>query len=167
MRDFIRKARGALGVTLTVAGAWAALGAGFALLFGILGRIPIAEVVEAASVAAGFMGVAGVTSGVVFTALLGTVYRDRRVEDLNTGVMAALGALSAVAVPAITLVTAGIRVHEGIGALLGLAVIGAIGAGTVGGIVHLAKAGESPVAIPDGDGPPQLVAADVTSESDS
>jgi hypothetical protein len=84
----------------------------------------------------------GLVAGTIFSVVLGTVYRNRRIGDLSPGRMALWGAGAALLLPAGLL---GLGVAAGmpagvdlVGITLGSVIV--LGAGTAGGTIKLAQA---------------------------
>ncbi len=143
MHPIFRRLRGALGTAFTWAVGWAV--AAFSVVsvaMLVTGDLnPFWAAVAPPTILAGASGFVG---GTVFSLVLGTFYRKRRLGELKPLWMAAWGAAAGLLLPMTFLglgLVAGVPLELGdvAGWTLGL---GALGAGTGGGIVKLAQMGE-------------------------
>ena len=140
MSGFLRKLRGALGTAVTWAIGWGIVGfaaiSGGVFVFGgpvsFWGTVGPLTAITALS---GFVG------GTVFSLVLGAGYRRRSLSELKPGRMALWGAGAALLIPA-ALLGVGLIIHiplePALVAVVGVG-LGAMGAGTAGGMVWLAQ----------------------------
>ncbi|MGD8360516.1 MAG: hypothetical protein PVJ04_03730 [Gemmatimonadota bacterium] len=140
MSGIFRRFRGALGMALTWAVGWGlSVGALVSVSFLFLGnRTFFWDTVRPVTALAALSGFVG---GAVFSLVLGAGYRRRMLGELRAGRMALWGAGAALLIP-LALLGVGLIVHVPLRAevisVLGLG-LGALGAGTAGGIVWLAQ----------------------------
>ena len=156
MGRLIRRMRGAFGTAVTWAVGW---GASVLALFGPLhflfgwGEGPF---LDWAGPVAGFTALSGFVSGSLFSLVLGTVYRNRRLSDLRPRIVAVWGGLAALVLPAVFVgvsIGAGQAFPGGIVALVS-ALAATLGAGTAGGMVALAQRSDRAL-LGTGNTPPQ------------
>lgn len=139
----LRKLRGAVGTAVTWAIGWAT--SAFVVLSGpvlIWGNPDLFwQTIRPVTLLA---GVSGLFGGAVFSTVLGTVHRNRRLGELSPLRMAAWGAGAGLLAP-LALLGAGVAfrvpMQPGFVALL-VAGIGGLGAATGGGTVKLAQLGQ-------------------------
>lgn len=140
MSGLLIKLRGALGMAVSWAVGWGVLG------FGVI-SVSVAflgggsDFWSTVAPLTALTGLSGFVGGTVFSLVLGTGYRRRRLGELKPGRMALWGAGAALFIPA-ALLGVGLIVHVPIEAALvaGVGVaLGALGAGTAGGMVWLAQ----------------------------
>ncbi len=143
MRPILRKLRGALGTAVTWAVGWAVSGLVlFSLPLWLWGnRGFFWDTLRPLTVLAAF---SGFTIGMVFSVVLGTVHRRRRLSELRPLRMALWGAGAGVLVP---LALIGIGAAGGVGVrpeavAAVLLCLGGLGAVTAGGTIKLAQAAD-------------------------
>ena len=101
MKTFLRRVRGALGVSLTWGALFGAVFAGVALLIGVLDPDSI-DPGETPLWIASIGAVLGFVSGTVFSALLALVERGKKVHELSVVRAAICGALATAVFPFLT-----------------------------------------------------------------
>ena len=138
MNPWLRRLRGALGMGITWAVAWA----GFGLLIGLglLAGLPLGWFVDVFDAPLPALGIPGFFSGAAFSLVLGVAARRRRFDQLSLPLFAGLGALGGVL---LTLLPAGALALESPAAL---AVIGVtlttLSAASATGTLLLARSGQ-------------------------
>jgi hypothetical protein len=140
MSGFLRKLRGALGMAVSWAVGWGVLGFGVISVSVVLLGDPN-QFWETVGPLTALTGLSGFVGGAVFSLVLGAGYRRRRLGELKPGRMALWGAGAALFIPA-ALLGVGLIVHVPVeaGLVAGVgAALGALGAGTAGGMVWLAQ----------------------------
>jgi len=144
MDGMLRKLRGAFGTAVTWAIGWAVIA--FAL-FSILrvvgvGSAPFAEFV---GVLTTITAASGFIAGGVFSLGLATFHRNGRLDDLRVGPMAALGAVAAVLLPGVAVVS-GLFEYTPLtlrGTLVFGAAVAVLGGVTGGGLVKIARGADA------------------------
>ena len=101
MRAFLRRARGALGISVTWGAAWAVIFAGVALIIGLVDPDSI-DPGEGPVRTAGIGAVFGFVSGAVFGVLLALMENRKAIRDLSLGRAALWGMLGTAAYPLLT-----------------------------------------------------------------
>lgn len=141
----LRKLRGALGTAVTWGVAWAVTGFGLVALLSVLGPgVQAGGFWDRAGPFTLLVGASGLVGGGVFSVVLGTVHRRRRLSELSPLRMALWGASAGLLVPLGLLgvgLAAGVPMIPQVVAVT-LVGIGALGAATGGGTIKLAQAGE-------------------------
>jgi hypothetical protein len=151
----LRKLRGAIGTALTWAVVWA-LG-GFALFTTIFMLSSGLTAFWAGAIPVTIMaGISGFIGGTMFSLVLGTIHRRRRLEELSPLRMGLWGGLAGLIVPmALLWVAASVGIGLQLGALVSLIVAcGGLGATTAGGTVKLAQWSQGELEAPSHDGLP-------------
>ena len=101
MKTFLRRLRGALGVSLTWGALFGAVFAGVALIIGVLDPDSI-DPGETPLWIASIGALLGFVSGIVFSALLALVERGKKVRELSVVRAAICGALATAVFPLLT-----------------------------------------------------------------
>ena len=131
MRNLFRKIRGAIGNAVTWAVAWFA---GSFVAFGALGLLGVVPPIGLGVLVrlAVSVGLTGFLAGAGFSLLLGTTYRNHRLDDLRAGSIALRGAaVAGLLAPALGTVAVGLGA-SGLG--IGFLVANALGAALFGGL---------------------------------
>lgn len=163
MAPWLRRTRGALGMGVTWAAAWALAGLVLGVASLLLPGLPWGAVFELFDAPLPALALPGFVGGVLFSGVLGVAGRHRRFEELSLPRFTAWGALGGCllsAVPAL-LAAAGLATvapgSAGVGSLRAILAVplALLGAGSAAGSLALARMGEDrePGAGPGGAGP--------------
>ena len=101
MRAFLRKCRGALGISVTWSAAWALIFAGMVVVIGFFDPDSI-DPGEGPLRAATIGAILGAVSGAAFAALLSFAYGRKTIRELSAGRAALFGAIGTALFPLLT-----------------------------------------------------------------